>query len=135
LSGPWAVPLAADYVDPESMAKASIFGTLGMMAGNLFAYGVLLQLAVFIPDEQITYTITGTTGLIIAIMLYIWVQEMKFRDTDSPVEPVTVDVKDQEMNKEIEEAYKDKSKDKKKGGSLVETTGRQRVDSYASAGQ
>lgn len=113
------------------MAKASIFGTLGMMAGNLFAYGVLLQLAVFIPDEQITYSITGTTGLIIAIMLYIWVQEMKFRDTESPVEPATVDVKDQEMNKEIEEAYKDK----KKGGSLVETTGRQRVDSYASAGQ
>ena len=73
LSGPWAVPLAADYVDPESMAKASIFGTLGMMAGNLFAYGVLLQLAVFIPDEQITYSITATTGLIIAIMLYIWV--------------------------------------------------------------
>lgn len=106
-----------------------------MMAGNLFAYGVLLQLAVFIPDEQITYSITGTTGLIIAIMLYIWVQEMKFRDTDSPLEPVTVDVKDQEMNKEIEEAYKDKSKDRKKGGSLVETTGRQRVDSYASAGQ
>ena len=82
LSGPWAAPIAADYVAPESMAKASIFGTLGMMAGNLIAYGVFLQMMIYIPDEQVTYSTTATFCLFIALILYIYVQNMKFRESD-----------------------------------------------------
>jgi MFS family permease len=105
LSGPWAVPLAADFIEPESMGKASIFGTMGLIVGNLVAYGGLLQMMVYVPNQLINYSTCATIGLFVSVLLFIYVQDMQFREENEGI--ATLEQKEDEMlKKEIEEATK-----------------------------